>query len=176
MPKTKVSDLREMSDEQLGLTLKDTCENYFKLNIQAQTERLDAPSELRKSRRMIAAIKTVQRERELEKVLIVGARFYEKKTNKPITGNSFVARVFDKDLFIDDPMGQDHLDSNGDMRLCCDLEDTTRRDGLLKIMEGRPEVYVVLEKNGKEVFRSQPVRPKLHKGKKQELNLGVFKV
>ena len=60
----KASELREMSDEQLGLTLKETRENLFRLRIQAQTERLDAPSELKKNRRLIARIKTLQRERE----------------------------------------------------------------------------------------------------------------
>jgi len=66
MASTKTSELREMSDEQLGLTLKESHENYFRLKIQAQTERLDAPSELRKNRRLIARIKTIQRERRLE--------------------------------------------------------------------------------------------------------------
>ena len=60
---TKAAELREMSDEQLGLTLKDTCEHFLRLRIQAQTERLDAPSELKKNRRLIARIKTIQRER-----------------------------------------------------------------------------------------------------------------
>ena len=59
----KASELREMSDEQLGLTLKETAENLFRLRIRAQTERLDAPSELRKHRRLIARLKTVQTER-----------------------------------------------------------------------------------------------------------------
>jgi large subunit ribosomal protein L29 len=62
---TKASEFREMSDEQLGLNLKDTTKNLFHLRLQAETERLDAPSELRKHRRMVARIKTVQREREL---------------------------------------------------------------------------------------------------------------
>jgi large subunit ribosomal protein L29 len=57
------SELREMSDEQLGLTLKETEQNLFRLRMQAQTERLDAPSELRRHRRLIATIKTVQGER-----------------------------------------------------------------------------------------------------------------
>lgn len=60
------SELREMSDEQLTLTLKETAENFFRLRLQAQTERLDAPSELRRQRRLIARIKTVQRQRELK--------------------------------------------------------------------------------------------------------------
>lgn len=62
---TKALELREMSDEQLGLTLNETCEHFFRLRIQAQTERLDAPSELKKNRRLIARIKTIQHEREL---------------------------------------------------------------------------------------------------------------
>ena len=61
------SDLRDMSDEQLQLTLNDTRESLFRLRIQAQTERLDAPSELRRNRRLVARIRTVQRERELVK-------------------------------------------------------------------------------------------------------------
>jgi large subunit ribosomal protein L29 len=59
----KASELREMSDEQLGLTLNERCEQLFRLRLQAQTERLDAPSELRKHRRTIARIRTIQRER-----------------------------------------------------------------------------------------------------------------
>ena len=59
----KIEDLREMSDDQLVLTLKDTAENLFRLRLQAETERLDAPSELQKQRRLIARIKTVQTER-----------------------------------------------------------------------------------------------------------------
>jgi large subunit ribosomal protein L29 len=61
----KMEELREMSDEQLELTLKETRENLFRLRMQSQTERLDAPSELRRNRRMIARIKTIRRQREL---------------------------------------------------------------------------------------------------------------
>ncbi len=60
---SKAKELREMSDEQLGLTLKEAAENLFRMRIQSQTERLDAPSELRKQRRLIARVKTIQSER-----------------------------------------------------------------------------------------------------------------
>lgn len=59
------SELRGMSDEQLQLTLNDTIESLFRLRIQAQTERLDAPSELRRHRRLVARIYTIQCERKL---------------------------------------------------------------------------------------------------------------
>jgi len=61
----KAQELREMSDEQLGLTLGEMSEKLFRLRIQTQTERLDSPSELKRSRRTIARIKTIQRERGL---------------------------------------------------------------------------------------------------------------
>ena len=60
----KVAELRDMSVDQLEATLKETTEHFFRLRLQAQTERLDAPSELRKSRRLIARIKTIRNERE----------------------------------------------------------------------------------------------------------------
>jgi large subunit ribosomal protein L29 len=53
-----------MSSEQLELTLRETAEGLFRLRIQAQTERLDAPSELRRHRRLVARIKTIQRQRQ----------------------------------------------------------------------------------------------------------------
>ena len=60
---TKATELREMSDEQLQLTLKEARENLFRMRIRSQTERLDAPSELRKQRRLIARVKTIETER-----------------------------------------------------------------------------------------------------------------
>ena len=60
---TKAAELREMSDEQLALTLKDACEQLFRRRLKAQTERLDSSSELTKNRRLIARIKTIQNER-----------------------------------------------------------------------------------------------------------------
>ena len=61
----KASELREMSDEQIALTLKESIESFFRLQLQARTERLDSSSELTRHRRLIARIKTVQREREI---------------------------------------------------------------------------------------------------------------
>jgi large subunit ribosomal protein L29 len=60
---TKARELREMSDEQLVAMLRETTEHFFRLRLQAQTERLDAPSELRKHRRLIAQINTIQTQR-----------------------------------------------------------------------------------------------------------------
>lgn len=60
---TKISELREMSDEQLELTATEAAEKLFRFRFQAQAERLDVPSEIRKNRRLIARIQTIQGER-----------------------------------------------------------------------------------------------------------------
>lgn len=59
------SELREMNDEQLEFSLKEAQQELFRLRFQASTEKLDAPSNLRKLRREIARIRTIRREREL---------------------------------------------------------------------------------------------------------------
>lgn len=63
----KAAELRQMGDEQLRLTIDETEKSLFKLRMQASTERLDVPSELRRQRRLIARIKTIQTQRQLAK-------------------------------------------------------------------------------------------------------------
>jgi len=60
---TKPAELREMSDDQIKLVWKDAAESLFRLRIQAQTEKLAAPSEMRKQRRLIARCQTILGER-----------------------------------------------------------------------------------------------------------------
>jgi len=60
---SKASELREMSDEQLTFSLKEARQELFRLRFQAATEKLDAPSNLRKLRREIARILTIQSQR-----------------------------------------------------------------------------------------------------------------
>ena len=61
----KMKDFRGMSDEQIALALKDTEKHLFQLRFQSATDRLETPSEIRKAKRDIARIKTLQREKEL---------------------------------------------------------------------------------------------------------------
>ena len=61
----KPAEYRALSDEQLELTLRDTIKNLFHLRFQSATERLETPSEIRKAKRDLARILTLQRERQL---------------------------------------------------------------------------------------------------------------
>ena len=65
MAKKKAEEYRGMSDEQLTITLRDTEKNLFHLRFQSATDRLETPSEIRKAKKEIARILTVQRERQL---------------------------------------------------------------------------------------------------------------
>lgn len=70
----KAVEMRSMSDEQLGLTLKDTIKNLFHLRIQSSTERLETPSEIRKARRDVARLKTIIHQRRLAAAAKQGTR------------------------------------------------------------------------------------------------------
>jgi len=59
----KTQELRDMSDEQLELSLKDVVKNLFHLRFQSATDRLETPSELLKAKKEVARIKTIMRER-----------------------------------------------------------------------------------------------------------------
>ena len=63
----KAAELRNMSEEDLAASLRDTQKTLFDLRFQSATDRLETPSMMRKARRDIARIKTLQRERELKK-------------------------------------------------------------------------------------------------------------
>jgi large subunit ribosomal protein L29 len=61
----KTQELRDMSEEQLQLSLKDVVKNLFHLRFQSATDRLETPSELMKAKKDVARIKTIMRERAL---------------------------------------------------------------------------------------------------------------
>jgi large subunit ribosomal protein L29 len=70
---SKPAELRDQSDEQLELVLQDVQKNLFRLRLQSETERLEAPSEIVKAKREIARIKTILRLREIEREKSVAA-------------------------------------------------------------------------------------------------------
>jgi large subunit ribosomal protein L29 len=63
---SKPAELREQTEEQLNLLLTEVKHNLFRLRLQSETERLEAPSEIVKAKREIARIKTILRHREIE--------------------------------------------------------------------------------------------------------------
>jgi large subunit ribosomal protein L29 len=64
---SKPAELRDQTDEQLEMLLREVQNNLFRLRLQSETERLEAPSEIVKAKREIARIKTILRQREIER-------------------------------------------------------------------------------------------------------------
>ncbi len=64
---SKPAELRQQTDEQLDLLIRETQTNLFRLRLQSETERLEAPSEIIKAKREIARIKTILRLREIDR-------------------------------------------------------------------------------------------------------------
>lgn len=64
---SKPAELREQSDDQLELLLREVQQSLFRLRLQSETERLEAPSEIVKAKREIARVKTILRLRAIER-------------------------------------------------------------------------------------------------------------
>jgi large subunit ribosomal protein L29 len=63
----KANQLRELSDEELALRLRDTRKELFNLRFQHATGQLDNPHKLALTRREIARLLTMQSERESDR-------------------------------------------------------------------------------------------------------------
>ena len=64
----KVEELRKLSTEELNNKIKEYKEELFNLRFQQATGNLEKPVRLRELRKQVAKMKTIIRERELEKV------------------------------------------------------------------------------------------------------------
>ena len=62
----KIKELRDKDTPALQHELKDKQKHLFTLRSQAVTEKLEDPTQLKKTRRDIAQIRTVLRQREME--------------------------------------------------------------------------------------------------------------
>lgn len=62
----KADEIRELTDAELGEQLRQREQELFRLKYRAAYQELENPALIRRLRRDIARIKTIQRERELE--------------------------------------------------------------------------------------------------------------
>ena len=65
---TKMEEFRKLSTEELNNKIKENKEELFNLRFQQATGNLEKPVRLRELRKQVAKMKTIIRERELEKV------------------------------------------------------------------------------------------------------------
>ncbi len=62
----KTADIRDLSDEELDKKMDEAKEELFNLRFQLATGQLDNFMSIKESRRLIARLQTIRREREIE--------------------------------------------------------------------------------------------------------------
>jgi hypothetical protein len=77
-----------------------------------------------------------------------------KVTDDPVTGNEYKVRLFDKDFFNDDFLGESALDEDG--RAKFQLTEKHFK-GFAKLDE-KPDFYFVVYRNKKEIFKSRVMK------------------
>ena len=63
----KIEELRKLSNEELNAKIKESKEELFNLRFQQATGNLEKPMRIRDLRKQVAKMKTIIRERELNK-------------------------------------------------------------------------------------------------------------
>ncbi|MFM8578278.1 MAG: 50S ribosomal protein L29 [Planctomycetaceae bacterium] len=74
-----------MGDEQLKLVWKDAAESLFRLRLQAQKEKLAAPTDMRKHRKTIARCQTILAERAARSAVGQGPAVGQESSGKAST-------------------------------------------------------------------------------------------
>lgn len=83
--------------------------------------------------------------------LVVKVRLIAKGSDSEITGSEYSVRLYDKDVFNSDFLGQSFMNEEGIAEFNIKQADFSRPFGL----EDKPDFYFVVYKNGTEIFKSK---------------------
>lgn len=110
--------------------------------------------------------------------LIVTARFITKGNDKPLYGDDFTVRLYDRDIIDDDYLGESRLDEQGHIRIAF-AHDAFVNDAAFK--EAKPDFYFVVLQNGKSVFTTKVLEElsiedlqQFRMGEGEVVDLGTF--
>jgi hypothetical protein len=81
----------------------------------------------------------------------VRVRLIAKGTDAPVKGSEFAVRLFDKDVFNDDFLGESSLNKDGVAKF---IFTENHFAGFAKLDE-KPDFYFVVFRNGKQIFKSR---------------------
>jgi hypothetical protein len=109
----------------------------------------------------------------------VDIRIIAKGSDAPLTGSAYKVRLFDKDTFDDDYIGESGLDANGVARISFTHAAFSDLGGI----EDKPDFYFVVVKNGAQIFQSKVMEEidlnaveQFKMGKGEVIDLGTFLV
>ncbi len=84
--------------------------------------------------------------------LVITARFIEKGADKPLNGDEYTVRLYDRDIADDDFLGESRLDGGGHIRIAF-AHDAFTNDSVFK--EARPDFYFIVMRNDKPVYTTK---------------------
>lgn len=107
----------------------------------------------------------------------ITARFIAKGMDAPVTGDAYTVRLFDKDIFDNDFIGESGLDNNGYSKISFNQ----KAFGDLANLESFPDLYFVVYKNGTPIFKSKVMEDvdlvaieQYKKGEGEVIDLGTY--
>ena len=107
----------------------------------------------------------------------ITARFIAKGTDAPVTGDAFAVRLYDRDIFDNDFIGESGLDNNGYSKISFNH----KAFGDLVNLETLPDFYFVVYKNSVPVFQSKVMQDvdletiqQYKKGEGEVIDLGTY--
>jgi hypothetical protein len=84
----------------------------------------------------------------------VRARLIAKGTDDPVTGDEYVVRLFDKDIFNDDFLGESTPDEYGLAKFRLEKKHFAG----FAMLDEKPDFYFVVYRNKKEIFKSRVMK------------------
>jgi hypothetical protein len=109
----------------------------------------------------------------------VNIRIIAKGSDAPLTGDMYKVRLFDKDSFDDDYLGESGLDTNGVAHISFTHDAFDDLAGI----EDRPDFYFVVVKNDVQIFQSKVMEEidleaveQFKMGRGEVIDLGTFLV
>ena len=108
--------------------------------------------------------------------LEVTARFIGKGNDQPLTGDTYLVRLYDKDVFEDDFLGESTLDENGVAKISFNHSSFSNWN-----KDTKPDFYFVVFKHKKEIFKSNVLEDldveaieKFKMGEGEVIDLGMY--
>ena len=86
----------------------------------------------------------------MEFIITVNVKLLEKQSGQPLS-SGIIVKLYDKDIFEDDFLGQSNVDSNGNASVTFKLEDIASSDSP---GEKLPDLYFTVFKSGQLLFKS----------------------
>jgi hypothetical protein len=108
--------------------------------------------------------------------LVVTARFISIGDDAAVTGEAYTVRLYDKDIFEDDFLGESTLDENGIAKISFNHASFSNWN-----TDTKPDFYFVVFKNRNEIFKSKVMQDldveaiqKFKMGEGEIIDLGTF--